>query len=157
MVQVLRNTRRVEELRMDHIKNSISTLDYCTRIAPSLLVLALSSPTLAAERFHKLAGPQIATTIAGMQFTDEVHWREVYETDGTLRSYAMGRVHRGTWRVRGSEMCIDFGNDGDKNCFEVWLRDNEVVMQRDAEDNDPIQGFLEKPGDTASAVAGRTP
>ena len=77
---------------MDHIKNSISTLDYCTRIAPSLLVLALASPALAAERFHKLAGPQIATTLGGMQFTDEVHWREVYEKDGTLRSYAMGRV-----------------------------------------------------------------
>jgi hypothetical protein len=156
-VQVLRNTRRFEELRMDYFKNSISTLDSCARIAPSLLALALSPPALAVDRFHKLAGPQIAATLAGMQFTNEVHWREVYETDGTLRRYAMGRAHLGTWRVRGSEMCIDFGNDGDKNCFEVWRRDNQVIMQRDAEDNDPIQGRLEKPGDAAPAVAGGTP
>lgn len=132
---------------MDHIKNSTSTLDYCARIGPSLLVLALGSPALAADRLHKVPGSQIAATLGGMQFTDEVYWREVYEKDGTLRRYVMGRARLGTWRVRGSEMCIDFGNDGDKNCFEVWVRDNEVVMQRDAEDNYPIQGFLEKPTD----------
>jgi hypothetical protein len=142
---------------MDYIKNSISTLYYCARIAPSLVVLALGPPALAADRFHKLAGPQIAVTLGGMQFTDEVHWREVYETDGTLRRHAMGRSRLGTWRVRGSEMCVDFGNDGDKNCFEVWVRDNEIVTQRDAEDNYPIQGFLEKPTDTTPTVAGRTP
>jgi hypothetical protein len=142
---------------MDDIKNSISRLDHYARMAPPLLVLALSPPALAADRFHKLAGPQIAATLGGMQFTNEMHWREVYETDGTLRRIAMGRVDLGTWRVRGSEMCIDLGGDGDRNCFEVWLRDNEIVMQRDAEDNDPIQGFLEKPGDATPAIAEKAP
>lgn len=142
---------------MDHIKNCTSTRNYYARIAPSLLMLALGPPALAADRFHKLTGPQIAATLGGMQFTDEVYWREVYEKDGTLRSHLMGRARLGTWRVRGSEMCIDFGNDGDKNCFEVWLRDNEVVMQRDAEDNYPIQGFLETPSGATPAVAGEAP
>ena len=32
----------------------------------------------------------IRAKFSGMQLTDEVHWREVYERDGTLRSYSMG-------------------------------------------------------------------
>jgi hypothetical protein len=87
-----------------------------------------------------------------MQFTDEMHWREVYEKDGTLRSDVMGRAHLGSWRIRGNEICIDFGNDGDKNCFEVWLQGSRVVMQRDAEDNYPIEGILERPTDATPAV-----
>lgn len=142
---------------MNHIKNCISTCNYYARIAPSLLMLAVGPPALAADSFHKVAGSQIAATLGGMQFTDEVHWREVYEKDGTLRSHVMGRARLGNWRVRGSEICIDFGNDGDKNCFEVWVRDNEVVMQRDAEDNYPVQGLLEKPTDATPAAAGGTP
>jgi hypothetical protein len=142
---------------MDHIKNSTSTLDFCARIGPAILALMLGPPALAADRFHKLPGAQIAATFRGMQFTDRVNRRDVYEQDGTLRRYAMDRVRLGTWRTRGSEMCVDFGNDGDKNCFEIWVRGIEVVMQRDAEDNFPITGFLEKPANAASAVAGGTP
>ena len=45
-----------------------------------------------AENFKKLSGGQIRARLAGMQISDEVHWRDVYERDGTLRSYSMGRV-----------------------------------------------------------------
>ena len=69
---------------MNHIKNCISTCNYYARIAPSRLMLAVGPPALAADSFHKVAGSQIAATLGGMQFTDEVHWREVYEKDGTL-------------------------------------------------------------------------
>jgi hypothetical protein len=138
---------------MHRYKNCISTFDYCIRIAPPLLALAFGPPALAADRFYKLGGAQIVATLGGMQFTDKAHWREVYEQDGTLRSHVMGRAHLGTWRIRGNEVCIDFGNDGDSNCFEVWLRDNRVVMQRDAEDNFPTEGVLERPTDATAAVA----
>lgn len=57
----------------------------------------------------------------------------------------MGRDRVGTWRIRKDELCIDLGNDGDSNCFEVWLQDNRVVMQRDSEDKYPNEGILEKP------------
>ena len=54
-------------------------------------------------------------------------------------------------------MCIDFGNDGDSNCFEVWLRGKKVVMQRDAEDAYPAEGILEEPtGATPAAAAGKS-
>lgn len=140
---------------MGHTKNSIPTVDYYARprIAPLLLVLALAPPAHAADRFDKLSGAQIAATLGGMQVTDEVHWCEVYGRDGTLRSYAMRRVHLGTWRIRGNEICIDFGHDADGNCFEVWLQGNKVVMQRDAEDNYPTEGILEEPTDATPVVA----
>jgi hypothetical protein len=155
---VLRNARHVEELRMDHGKHSISIPNYCARprLAPLLLIFAFG-PALAADHFYKLSGAQIAATLGGMQFTDEVHWRDVYEKDGTLRSYAMGRARVGTWRIRGNEMCIDFGNDGDTKCFEVWLQGNKVVMQRDAEDNTPNEGFLEERTDATPTVLGGKP
>jgi len=51
----------------------------------------------------------------------------------------MGRPISAPGGIRGNEMCIDFGNDGDSNCFEVWLRGNKVVMQRDAEDAYPAR------------------
>jgi hypothetical protein len=54
-------------------------------------------------------------------------------------------------------MCIDFDNDGDKNCFEVWLQGNRVIMQRDAEDNYPNEGFLEEPTDAKSVVSSGKP
>jgi hypothetical protein len=43
-----------------------------------------------AENLQKLSGVQIRAKLTGMQLTDEVHWRCVYDRDGTLRSYSMG-------------------------------------------------------------------
>jgi hypothetical protein len=166
---------------MDHDKHSISTPDYCVcsrsvaaeppnstdgvharsarsltharKLCATALMFAFVPPAHAAERFTKLSGAQIAATLGGMQFSDEMYRREVYEEDGTLRSYATGHARLGTWRIRGSEMCIDFGNDGDSNCFEIWLQGNKVVMQRDAEDNYPKKGILEAPTSATPAVA----
>jgi hypothetical protein len=144
---------------MDPNKNSISTFDYYARprIAPLLVVLACAQSALAADRFYKLSSAQIVATLGGMQFTDEVHWRDVYEKDGTLRRHMMGRDRVGRWRIRGNEMCIDFGHDGDTNCSEIWLQGNKVVTPRDAEDNYPIEGLLEKPTDATPTVLGGKP
>jgi hypothetical protein len=120
------------------------------------LVFAFVPPAHAADRFAKLSGAQIAATLGGRQFTEKVR-RDIYQKDGTLRRYEMGRARLGAWRIRGSEMCIDLGNDGGTNCFEIWLQGNKVVMQRDAEDNYPEKGILEEPTDTTPAVAGVQP
>ena len=48
----------------------------------------------AAENVRKLSGIQIRTKFTNMQVTDEVHFRDVYDRDGTLRSYAAN----GPWR-----------------------------------------------------------
>ncbi len=170
---------------MDQQKHSISTPGYCAcsrsvvaepphstdgvhpRPARSLtrarnlcaaaLMFAFVPPAHAADRFTKLSGAQIAATHGAMQFTEEVHRRDIYQKDGTLRRYEMGHTRLGAWRIRGSEMCVDFGNNGDTNCFEIWLQGDKVVMQRDAEDNYPIEGFLEKPIDATPTVADGKP
>ncbi|MGY4594151.1 hypothetical protein ACVWXL_001897 [Bradyrhizobium sp. GM22.5] len=43
-----------------------------------------------AKGMQTLTGEQIRARFAGKQLTDEVHYRFVYDQDGTLRSYSMG-------------------------------------------------------------------
>ena len=57
-----------------------------------------------AESTQKLSGTQIRARFAGMQLTDEVHYRFVYDRDGTLRSYAMSVKKRGKRIVEGSAL-----------------------------------------------------
>lgn len=45
--------------------------------------IALDADFVAAESFRKLSGAQIRAKLAGMQLTDEVHYRFVYDRDGT--------------------------------------------------------------------------
>jgi hypothetical protein len=52
--------------------------------------VALDAGFVAAENLRKLSGAQIRAKFAGMQLTDEVHYRLVYERNGTLRSVALG-------------------------------------------------------------------
>ena len=61
-----------------------------TTIAAATLAL-ISAGAVAAENSQKRSGSQIRAKLTGMQLTDEVHWRDVYERDGSLRSYTLGR------------------------------------------------------------------
>lgn len=56
----------------------------------AVAVTTLGVGFAAEENFQPVSGLQIRAKFSGMQLTDEVHWREVYERDGTLRSYSMG-------------------------------------------------------------------
>ena len=61
-----------------------------------------------AEKFQKLTGSQIRAKFAGMEVTDEVHWRDIYERDGTLRSDSMGRKRLGKWLIHQDEALSRF-------------------------------------------------
>ena len=79
--------------------------------AAALTAVLLSFVTIGAgwataEKSKRLSGSQIRAKFIGMQLTDEVHWRDVYERDGTLRSYSMGRKQIGKWRVEKDELCL---------------------------------------------------
>lgn len=63
-----------------------------------------------------------------MQLTDEVHWRSVYERDGRLRNYAMGKKMLGTWSIRADELCLDLP-EPDGGCFEVSAAGERVVLK----------------------------
>ncbi len=56
----------------------------------AVAVTTLGVGFAAEENVQPVSGLQIRAKFSGMQLTDEVHWREVYERDGTLRSYSMG-------------------------------------------------------------------
>jgi hypothetical protein len=71
------------------------------------LVGFLASDAVAAEKFQKLTGSQIRAKVAGMEITDEAHWRDVYERSGTLTSYEMGNKKIGKWRVQKDQLCLD--------------------------------------------------
>jgi hypothetical protein len=94
-------------------------------VAAALAVFATEAA--AEDHLRRLSGPQIRAKLAGMQLTDEVHWRAVYERDGRLRSYAMGRKVFGTWFIRADELCLDLP-EPDGGCFEVSMAGERVVL-----------------------------
>jgi hypothetical protein len=83
-------------------------------------LLALNAGLVAAEDLQKLSGGQIRTKFAGMQLTDEVHYRLVYERDGTLRSIPMGMKKSGKWVVDKDQLCL-YLQEEDDGCYDVTL------------------------------------
>ena len=90
-------------------------------------LFALDAGFVAAENLQKLTGAQIRARFTGRELTDEVHWRAVYERDGTLRNYAMGSKKVGKWSIQGDNLCVDLP-DPDGGCFEVALSGTRIVM-----------------------------
>src|SRR6267142_6099082 len=106
-----------EELRRTNLQVRVSDVHEilrqkvmrCRRLRKTkvrrLFVLALATFCLplihsgiaAATDAKKLSGAEIRTKLSGIQLTDEVHYRLVYERDGTLRSYSMGVKKVGKW------------------------------------------------------------
>ena len=107
--------------------------------------ISLESSRVAAESVQKLSGTQIRAKFAGMQLTDEVHWREVYDRDGTLRSYSMGTKKVGKWAVEKDELCL-YLNEPDDGCYEVSLSGQRIEMKPSGLGL-IIEGILQTPAD----------
>jgi len=66
----------------------------------ALLAVAIcGSNADAEEKFQKLNAGQIRAKLAGMELTDNVHWRDLYQRNGTVVSTSMGRKRTGKWRM----------------------------------------------------------
>ena len=106
---------------------------------------AIAGPNAdAAEKFQKLTGAQITARFAGMEMSDDVHWRDRYERNGTITSTSMGKNRSGTWRVEKNELCIDFSKD-QGGCYEVWLAGKKVEFRRQGFDGSIQEGTLQNP------------
>ena len=117
---------------------------HLTRLAFAMCALGtFNSHGTAAEKFQRLSGAQIQSRLAGMEISDEVHWADVYERGGTLRSYSMGRKTIGKWIVRKNELCLDRAKE-EANCYQVWNAGKKIELRRDGSDL-PLQGVLQKP------------
>jgi hypothetical protein len=106
-------------------------------------VVSLFAPQAMAEgKFQKLTGSQIRAKIAGMEIIDDVHWADVFERNGALRSFSMGRDRAGKWRVQKDEPCLEQGQES--GCYEVWLAGNKVEL-RPKGSGLPLEGTLQEP------------
>jgi hypothetical protein len=76
---------------------------------------------LAEDQFQRLSGTQIRAKFTGMEFTDQVHWGEVYESNGKLKSEEMGTKRTGTWRIQKDQLCTDYGKEVGSSCYDVWM------------------------------------
>jgi len=82
--------------------------------------IALDARFVAAATMQKLSGARIQAKFAGMQLTDEVHYRLVYERNGTLRSVAMGVKKRGKWVIDKDQLCLYLQEPDDGCCGAFW-------------------------------------
>ena len=105
---------------------------------------ALAVDVEAAEKFQKLTGAQITARFTGMEMSDDVHWRDRYERNGTITSQSMGKSRSGKWRVEKNELCVEFGKD-QGGCYEVWLAVKKVEFRRAGFDGSILEGTLQKP------------
>lgn len=114
------------------------------RIA-GLAILAgatFGSSAAAGEQFHKLNGAQIRANLSGMEVTDNVHWRDLYERNGSVISSSMGRKRTGKWRVEKDQLCVEFEKEM-PNCYEVLLLGKKARLQR--EGTFPLEVVIEPP------------
>ena len=117
---------------------------------PLLLALTLVLGSLGvarlegAEKFQKLNGSQVRAKLAGMEFTDEVHWRDVFGSTGSLSGYSMGRKTAGKWSVQKDRLCLDRGKDPGSGCYDVWVSGNHMEL-RSQDSELPMQGVVRKP------------
>ena len=96
--------------------------------ALAMASISVEADAVAAENFQKLSGAQIRAKFTGMQLTDEVHWRYVYDRDGTLISYAMGTKKVGKWAIEKDELCL-YLKEPDDGCYEVSLSGKRIEMK----------------------------
>jgi hypothetical protein len=119
---------------------------YVTILATAALGSFVFAPgAAAAENFEKLSGVQIRARFTGMQLTDDVHWRDVYDRDGTLRSYSMGTKKVGKWAIEKDELCL-YLNEPEDGCYEVSLSGERIEM-KPAGIGLTLEGVLQTPPD----------
>ena len=107
-----------------------------------LAVATFGSSAAAEEKFHKLTGSQIRANLAGMKVTDNVHWRDLYERNGSVISGSMGRKRTGRWRVEKDQLCVEFEREM-PSCYEVLVSGKRAKLQR--EGALPLEVVIEPP------------
>ena len=104
-------------------------------------LVALDADLVAAETLQKLSGAQIRAKFVGMQLTDEVHYRLVYERGGTLRSVQMGVKKSGKWVIEKDQLCLYLG-ETDDGCYDVALSGKTFTLTP-AGLGSPLDGILQ--------------
>ena len=110
----------------------------------TLGVFAFEANAAAEQKFQKLTGAQIRAKFPGMELTDEAHWGEVFERNGTLTITSMGHKSVGKWRIQKDQLCLDTGHEPGGGCYEVWVFGRNVELRNQAS-NLPLEAVLQRP------------
>jgi hypothetical protein len=113
-------------------------------IAVILAAVAFSTSAQSEQKFQKLTGAQIQAKFPGMELTDEAHWGEVFERNGTLTITSMGHRSVGKWRIQKDQLCLDTGSEPGGGCYQVWLSGKNVELRNQASTT-PLEAVLQKP------------
>jgi hypothetical protein len=110
----------------------------------TLGILAFEANAAAEQKFQKLTGAQIQAKFPGMELTDEAHWGEIFERNGTLTITSMGHKSAGSWLVQKDQLCLDIGKEPGGGCYEVWISGKNVELRNQAS-TVPLEAVLQKP------------
>src|SRR5262249_58479437 len=106
-------------------KNS-KTRRWCVAGLAFLAVTTAGSSGITQEKFQKLTAGQIRAKLAGMELTDNVHWRDLYQRNGTVMSTSMGRKRTGKWRGEQNQLCIQVEKKPGPKCYNLWLPRQQI-------------------------------
>lgn len=113
-----------------HIESPLAPTSAWAATAGLLLAVVLGmGPSYAGDAFRQLKGARIRAAFSGMEFTDEVHWVDLYRRDGTLSSASMGLKRTGRWRLDGDSLCLEW-KDEETRCYEVWISGKSVQLRQ---------------------------
>jgi hypothetical protein len=113
-------------------------------IIATLGAFAFASNAAAEQTFQKLTGAQIQAKFPRMELTDEAHWGEVFEQNGTLTITSMGHKSVGKWRIQKDQLCLETGSEPGGGCYEVWLSGRNVELRNQASTT-PLEAVLQRP------------
>ena len=115
------------------------------RIAALAFLAAATSASSATaeEKFQKLTGAQIRAKVAGTELTDNIHWRDLYQRNGSVTSTSMGRKRTGKWRVEKDQLCVEFEQEQLPSCYDVLVSGKKAKLQR--EGTLPLEVVIEPP------------
>jgi len=113
-------------------------------IIATLGAFAFASNVAAEQKLQKLTAAQIQAKFPGMELTDEAHWGEVFERNGTLTITSMGHKSSGKWRIQKDQLCLETGSEPGGGCYEVWLAGRNVELRNRASST-PLEAVLQKP------------
>lgn len=95
--------------------------------------LLFAGTVAAREPFRQLKGPEISSKTEGMEFTDEVHFTELFNPDNTLAIISMDARKTGTWRVSHDELCL-LAPEHEERCYGIWGAGRNIELRREGID-----------------------
>ena len=101
-----------------------------------LMGLTLVSNVYAEEKFRRLKAAEIKALIVGKTITDDYHWADIFNADGTVGGHQLGEAQTGSWKLtKSGQICaVRVTSHKPKNlepdCVDIWLRGDEIQYRQ---------------------------